>query len=93
MPKVLNKYLDGFPWGSVYIGRPSLLGNPFSIGKDGTREDVIEKYRKWIDTQPELIVKIKRELFGKDLVCFCKPLSCHGDILLKIANCEVKNEK
>jgi len=32
----------------VYIGRPSLLGNPFQIGRDGTREDVIAKYRVWL---------------------------------------------
>ena len=33
----------------IYIGRPSKWGNPFSIGKDGTREEVIEKYREWIN--------------------------------------------
>lgn len=32
----------------VYIGRPSKWGNPFVIGKDGTREEVIAKYAEWI---------------------------------------------
>lgn len=86
MPKVLNKYTSGIPSGSVYIGRPSAFGNPFSIGRDGTREEVIEKYRKWIVTKPDLVDKIKKELRGKDLVCFCSPRACHGDVVLEIAN-------
>jgi len=32
----------------VYIGRPSKWGNPFVIGRDGSRADVIAKYRTWI---------------------------------------------
>jgi hypothetical protein len=32
----------------VYIGRPSSLGNPFVIGKDGDRAEVIAKYRIWL---------------------------------------------
>ncbi len=32
MPKVLNKYKEGFPAGSVYIGRPSAFGNFTEIG-------------------------------------------------------------
>lgn len=82
--KVLNKYKDGFPPDSVYIGRPSKWGNPFTIGKDGTREEVIEKYREWLKTQPQLIEAAKRELAGKDLVCFCAPKPCHGDVLVEI---------
>jgi len=81
--KVLNKKnsIDG-----VYIGRPSKFGNPFEIGKDGDREEVIRKYKGWILNQPELVEDAKRELKGKDLVCWCAPLACHGDILLEIAN-------
>jgi len=81
--KVLNKKnsIDG-----VYIGRPSKFGNPFEIGKDGDREEVIRKYKEWILNQPELVEDAKRELKGKDLVCWCAPLACHGDILLEIAN-------
>jgi hypothetical protein len=86
MPKVLNKYKEGFPAGSVYIGRPSAFGNPFVIGKDGTREEVIAKHREWLLSQPQLIERAKKELRGKDLVCFCAPKACHGDLLLRIAN-------
>ena len=85
-PRVLNKHIDGQPCDAVYIGRPSKWGNKFEIGKDGNREEVIAKYEAWVNTQPVLLAQIKKELKGKDLVCFCSPRACHGDILLKIAN-------
>ncbi len=84
MPKVLNKRAsegDG-----VYIGRPSKWGNPFVIENDGTRTEVIQKYRKWLNGQPELMEAARRELKGKNLVCYCAPLACHGDVLLEVAN-------
>ncbi len=67
----------------VYIGRPSKWGNPFVIGKDGDREEVIRKYKEWIKNQPELIFSLD-ELKGKRLGCFCSPKSCHGDILVEL---------
>lgn len=70
----------------VYIGRPSMWGNPFSIGKDGTRADVIAKYQTWLEARPELIAKAKAELKGKVLACWCSPLACHGDTLAGVAN-------
>jgi len=75
----------------VYIGRPKPgktsegWGNPFRIGKDGTREEVINKYREWLQSQPELLARIP-ELRGKRLGCWCKPEACHGDILAELAN-------
>jgi hypothetical protein len=69
----------------VYIGRPSKWGNPFVIGKDGSREDVIEKYEEWLFANEELYEAII-ELRGKVLGCFCSPLACHGDILAELAN-------
>ncbi len=86
MPRVLNKYRDGVPAGAVYIGRPSKWGNPFVIGKDGDREEVIAKHRQWLLAQPALVEAAKCELVGKDLVCFCAPKSCHGGVLLEVAN-------
>lgn len=86
MPTVLNKYKSGVPANAVYIGRPSPWGNPFVIGNDGTRADVIAKYREWLLAQPAKIEQAKRELAGKDLVCFCAPQGCHGDVLLEVAN-------
>jgi hypothetical protein len=86
MCKVYNKYHNNAPKGAVYIGRPSKWGNPFTIGVDGTREEVINKYEKWLCSNPALISEATRELVGKDLVCFCSPKSCHGDILIRVAN-------
>jgi hypothetical protein len=86
MPTVLNKYKHGFPPGSVYIGRPSKWGNPFAISATCTREQSVAKFREWVKTQPELISQAKTELRGCDLVCFCSPKECHGDVWLEIAN-------
>lgn len=69
----------------VYIGRPSIWGNPFEIGRDGTREEVINKYRTWIAERPLLIAKLP-ELKGKTLGCWCAPQACHGDVLAELAN-------
>jgi hypothetical protein len=69
----------------IYIGRPSKWGNPFEIGKDGTREDVIKKYEEWIMTQPKLLADLP-ELKGKVLACWCSPAACHGDVLSRLAN-------
>lgn len=68
----------------VYIGRGTCWGNPFYIGVDGTRDEVIAKYKTWIYNQPELIEKARKELIGQILCCHCFPLNCHGDILVEI---------
>lgn len=87
---VVNKYHNK-PY-DVYIGRGSIWGNPFShlnstkaTNKVETREEAIEQYAKWIQTQPELLTRI-HELKGKTLCCFCKPKACHGDVLAELAN-------
>ena len=68
----------------IYIGRPSKWGNPFSIGYDGNREQVIAKYIEWIKRQPELLASLP-ELKGKVLGCWCSPQACHGDVLAELA--------
>ena len=69
----------------VSISRPSKWGNPFKIGKDGTREEVIDKYAEWIVVQPELMAALP-DLRGKRLGCWCKPQACHGDVLAALAD-------
>lgn len=86
MPKVL-KMNGALPKGAVYIGRPGPWGNPFIIGKDGTRKEVVKKYRDSIT--PELALRAVAELRGKDLVCWCAPRECHGGVLLELANGEI----
>jgi hypothetical protein len=83
-PRVLNKHHGAHT--GVSIMRPSIWGNPFKIGPDGSRADVIEKYRRWITTKPDLIQRARHELAGKNLICCCAPAACHGDVLLQIAN-------
>lgn len=67
----------------VYIGRPSKWGNPFVIGVDGTREEVIAKYEQYVRESPKLMAALP-ELEGKTLGCWCAPLPCHGDVLIKL---------
>lgn len=74
----------------IYIGRPSKWGNPFVIGRDGTRDQVIEKYEEYLYTSG-LISQIG-ELKGKILGCWCSPNRCHGDILIKLANPTTNNQ-
>ena len=69
----------------VYIGRPSCWGNPFEIGRDGDREEVIRKYEEWIMKQPHLLARLG-ELKGKVLGCWCHPRACHGDVLARLAD-------
>jgi hypothetical protein len=85
-PKVWNKNTQKVPDGAVYIGRPSKFGNPYVIGEHGTRNEVISRFEKYLLANPELLAAAKKELNGKDLVCFCSPKRCHGDILLRYAH-------
>lgn len=78
----------------VFIGRPSKWGNPYSRHPDNpaflvaSREEAIAKYEEWLRANPQLVEDAKRELRGKRLGCFCAPLACHGDVLVRIANAE-----
>jgi hypothetical protein len=85
MRRVLNKRKSGIPAGAIYIGRGSKWGNPFRIGPDGDRATVIAKYERWLRDQRHLLRALD-DLRGLQLVCFCAPLACHGDLLLRLAN-------
>ena len=74
----------------VRIDRGTIWGNPFShLPKSAakwqvsTREEAITKYREYILEQPELLEKLDT-LKGKKLGCWCKPKSCHGDVLIEL---------
>lgn len=83
IPQVFNQ---NAPHDAIYVGRGTLFGNPFVIGKNGTREQVIELYRGWLETHPSIVNAARQQLRGKNLRCYCKPLACHADVLLEIAN-------
>jgi hypothetical protein len=55
------------------------------IGRDGTRKEVMKKYRAWLLSNLELVKRLP-ELKGKTLGCWCAPEMCHGDILSELAN-------
>lgn len=108
--RILNKHKDKYTIDDVYIGRGSILGNPFThkdLGstkaevKVETRDEAIEKYREYMihmiktdlkfrEAIVDLIHKLAR---GEDvkLVCFCKPKSCHGDVIKEIVEKYAKN--
>jgi hypothetical protein len=67
----------------VYVGRPSMWGNPFKIGVHGDREEVLRKYEEYVRNEP-LLMGALPELRGKTLGCWCSPLPCHGEVLLKL---------
>lgn len=67
-----------------YIGRGSIFGNPFKLGEDGTRDEVIEKYKfyfydrlSWDSYFKDRVESLRGCVIG----CFCKPQACHGDII------------
>ncbi len=80
-PRVHNKHIGTAPPDAVYVGRGSEWGNPFKIGKDGNRNAVIARYETEVLPTLNLV-----PLRGKHLVCFCAPLACHADLLLRDAN-------
>jgi hypothetical protein len=76
----------------VYVGRgrcprtgtPGHWGNPFRVGRDGTRAEVIAKYRRWLwsEIQAERVDLAElAALHGKTLGCWCAPSPCHGEVL------------
>lgn len=88
MPKVWNRRDSHTPADAVYVGRPSLYGNPFIIGKHGDRANCIRRYKfevlqEMSQAQMDLL---RANLQGKDLVCWCAPKPCHADVLLLLAN-------
>lgn len=73
----------------MYVGRPTALGNPFVIGPDGTRAEVIAMYRTWIshkiDMGDEKIDLALNEAAEVDvLLCSCAPAACHADVIKEI---------
>ncbi len=90
--KVVNVNAERY---DVYIGRPHpgqewAWGNPFEIGRDGTRAEVIEKFKEFFLASDDERALWMREnistLSGKTLGCWCKPKACHGDFLCQQAD-------
>lgn len=84
MARVVNLRREKY---DVYIGRPGPWGNPFHIGRHGTRDQAVEQFefefRQRLAANPELRSQLM-ELKGKRLGCYCAPRRCHGDVLVKL---------
>jgi len=97
--KDLREWMDDI--NNVYIGRGGIVFidgkrfppkasnfcNPYKIGHDGTRDEVILKYENYIRQRLKNEIFLRNELLdmnGKNLGCWCKPDPCHGDVLLKL---------
>jgi hypothetical protein len=69
----------------IRIDRKSIFGNPYVIGRDGTREEVIEKYRVWFykklkdSSFRDRVLALKDHILG----CWCKPDDCHGNVIVE----------
>lgn len=94
MTTTVTNRRHGLTPGAVYIGRPSIFGNPFTVkGKRSryavtecaTAEEALEKYERHVRGNPSLLAKVKK-LRGRVLECWCKPAPCHGDVLARIAD-------
>lgn len=98
MPKrIQRKRTKGWkmPENTVYVGRPTKWGNPYlissRINQGLDRQEAVNRYRAWVMACNHLstldVKRIKAELRGKNLACWCNPyLPCHADVLLQIAN-------
>ena len=91
MPKLINlrHTHHTVPAGAVRIDRATKWGNPFVIGKDGDRAQVIAKHEAWFISDDPRSVALRAaldELKDKDLACWCHPLPCHGTSLMRAAN-------
>ena len=79
-PVVVN--FNRFHGEMVKITRETVWGNPYVIGRHGTREEVLALYAEYVDSCPYL-QSLLHTLEGKRLGCGCHPLACHGDVLVR----------
>lgn len=73
--------------GTRFPPKDSIWANPYKIGRDGTRTEVLKKYRKYIEQKfanGDIPYAELEKLRGCNLGCWCAPEPCHGDILVEI---------
>jgi len=48
---------------------------------------VVAKHKRYLDARPWLKAKVRRELTGKTLGCWCSPSQlCHGDNYIEVCD-------
>ena len=73
---------------TVLIDRRTKWGNPFRIGRDGSRDEVIARYRADLWRRIRAGEIALEELAGIAhcwYACHCSPLPCHGLVLARAA--------
>lgn len=88
---------------AVYVGRPSLLGNPFKMRNEGDRDLVCDRYDTWLSERlrqgdPLITVEIDRLVAlarQGDLVlgCYCAPARCHADSIKRVIEARLRSSK
>jgi len=91
LPQEVGAVRKGREIKGIFIGRPSVWGNPYKIGRDGDRVEVIQKFTKHLETSG--LRRFVGELRGCELVCYCDlDEACHGDVLIRMADGEVQRK-
>lgn len=85
-PRIYNADVDIVPDGAVIVDRNTIYGNPYRLGVDGDVAEVTALYVNYLLNNPALIKDIRKNLKGKDLICWCHPDPCHSTLILKLAN-------
>lgn len=85
MHKILNIKTDDCR-GAFYAARPSALGNPYEIGRDGDRNTVIHRYLEWLkariaERDPVVCTALLGIRPGQPLSCHCAPAPCHAQVI------------
>jgi|SRR5579859_4814311 len=93
--RIQRKRTKGYkmPPGCVYVGRPTIWGNPFKLTDDKSLGQIVREYQLWLAGEKEIddgglrrfaVLGRLSELRGRDLACWC-PLNCpcHADVLLE----------
>lgn len=83
----VNRYKEPY---DIYIGRGTKWGNPFSMDKLGiSRSESIQRFRQHLKAQiksGEITIHDLLSLDGKRIACSCKPLPCHGDVIVEFVD-------
>lgn len=79
---VLNKRHGPQP--GIFVGRPTVWGNPFKVGVLG-RDWAVAQFRAYaierLQREPTWLDPLRR---ASALVCFCAPQPCHADVLVEL---------
>lgn len=90
----------------TYGVRESPLANPFPLKKESERDGVIDQYRDWLESvltvdgednpvriELNRLKKIYRDTGELNLVCWCFPRRCHGEVIREVIMREFDEEK